>query len=129
MVFVIPFLSIYHARKNNTKVEGKKGSLLKLFPLFIFGFIAFAIIRSIGDIGASNGGEAFGIISADTWSGMYGSIKNAAVQLLVVALAGVGFMTNIKKFKGLGIKPFITGFSLAVIVGLVSFTAISLIWK
>jgi uncharacterized membrane protein YadS len=45
---------------------------------------------------------------------------------LVVALAGVGLSTNFRSFKGLGLKPFLVGLGAALIVGVVSFIAISL---
>lgn len=53
--------------------------------------------------------------------------KHWAVNFLVVALAGVGLSISFRTFKGLGVKPFIVGLGAALIVGLVSIAAISLL--
>ena len=45
----------------------------------------------------------------------------------MVALAGVGLNTSFRIFKGLGIKPFLVGLGAALIVGVVSFAAISIL--
>ena len=55
------------------------------------------------------------------------SIKSWAETLMVVALAGVGLSTNFRAFKGLGIKPFLVGLAAALVVGIVSYVAISLL--
>ena len=55
-----------------------------------------------------------------------GFFKTWAGNLLVVALAGVGLSTDFRAFRGLGIKPFIVGLGAALVVGVISFLAISL---
>ena len=47
-------------------------------------------------------------------------------HIMVVALAGVGLSTNFRSFKGLGFRPFVVGLGAAVVVGVVSFLAITL---
>lgn len=125
MAAVIPFMAFYYARKSQAK--GKKVSVAKLLPLFVLGFLAMAVLRSVGDAMVKNGGSAYGIWNAATWKGLYGTVKTWAENLLVVALAGVGLNTNFRSFKGLGIKPFLVGLSAALVVGLVSFVAILLV--
>lgn len=125
MAAVIPFMAFYYARKSQAK--GKKVSVAKLLPLFVLGFLAMAVLRSVGDAMVKNGGSAYGIWNADAWKGLYGTVKTWAENLLVVALAGVGLNTNFRSFKGLGIKPFLVGLSAALVVGLVSFVAILLV--
>ena len=46
---------------------------------------------------------------------------------MVIALTGVGLSTNFKILKGLGIKPFVVGLGAALVVGVISLTAISLL--
>ena len=46
---------------------------------------------------------------------------------MVVALAGVGLSTDVRAFRGLGIKPFLVGFGAAVAVGAISYVVISLL--
>jgi uncharacterized membrane protein YadS len=46
---------------------------------------------------------------------------------MVVALAGVGLSTSFRAFKGLGIKSSLAGLGAALIVGILSYIAISLL--
>jgi uncharacterized integral membrane protein (TIGR00698 family) len=129
MAAVIPFMAYYYSRRVQAEgaAEGKKTNPLALLPRFVLGFLAMAVIRSVGDAMINAGGNAFGLWDAETWQGIYGAIKTWAGYLLVVALAGVGLSTNFRAFKGLGMKPFIVGLCAALVVGIVSFIAITLV--
>jgi uncharacterized integral membrane protein (TIGR00698 family) len=129
MAVVIPFMAFYYARKMARQGEsaGKRTSFLKLLPLFVVGFLAVAVIRSIGDAGINAGGNAFGVWDSVAWKGIYGFVKTWAGNLLVVALAGVGLSTDFRTFRGLGIKPFLVGLCAALAVGVLSFIAITLL--
>jgi uncharacterized membrane protein YadS len=94
-------------------------------PLFVVGFLLFATIRSIGDAYLLGGGHVLGLMDGTVWSGLHGSVKQWAVNLLVVALAGVGLNTRLSLLKGLGTKPFLVGLGAATTVGFVSFCAIT----
>jgi uncharacterized membrane protein YadS len=128
MAFVIPAMAFYYATKNKeTEFKGKQTSFIKLFPLFILGFLGMAILRSLGDAGVNAGGQAFGFLSAGTWQEMINVIKGWAENFLVVALAGVGLSTRFSSFKKLGVKPFLVGLGASAAVGLISFLAIELL--
>jgi uncharacterized integral membrane protein (TIGR00698 family) len=129
MAAVIPFMAFYYARKTRRQGEfaGKRANALKLLPLFVLGFLAAAVIRSLGDAGVNAGGSAYGLWDAAAWKSIYGTIKTWAGNLLVVALAGVGLSTDFRTFKGLGVKPFLVGLAAALVVGVVSFFSISLL--
>jgi hypothetical protein len=101
----------------------------KFFPLFILGFILFAVLRSVGDLTLSQSGAALGLFDADAWTALYGGIRSWAVNFLVVALAGVGLSTRFRKLKELGFKPFLAGLGAAVVVGGVSYLLISLLGR
>jgi uncharacterized integral membrane protein (TIGR00698 family) len=129
MAAVIPFMAFYYARKTAGQGEfaGKETNFLKLLPLFVVGFLTLAVIRSIGDAGINAGANAFGLWDSAAWKGIYSFVKTWAGNFLVVALAGVGLSTNFRTFKGLGVKPFLVGLGAALVVGVVSFVAISLL--
>jgi uncharacterized integral membrane protein (TIGR00698 family) len=127
MAAVIPFMAFYYARKTNDEQSAKRTNILKLLPLFVVGFLIMAAIRSIGDAGINAGGQAFGLWDADEWEAIHGFVKTWAGNFLVVALAAVGLTTDFRTFRGLGIKPFLVGLGAALIVGAVSFIAISLL--
>jgi uncharacterized integral membrane protein (TIGR00698 family) len=128
MAVVIPFMALYYARRTDTAgdAESKGPRIVKLLPLFVIGFLLFATLRSIGDAGINAGGRAFGLWGEGAWEGLHGWIKRWAVNLLVVALAGVGLNTSARILRGLGIKPFLAGLGAALCVGGISFALISL---
>jgi uncharacterized integral membrane protein (TIGR00698 family) len=129
MAAVIPFMAFYYTSRmaDQGQSAGKKTGFAKLLPLFVIGFLFLAIVRSVGDAGISAGGRAFGLWGSAAWKGIHGFFKNWAVNLLGVALAGVGLNTRFRILKGLGVKPFIVGLGAALIVGVVSFVAITLL--
>ncbi|MGD8750694.1 MAG: putative sulfate exporter family transporter [Anaerolineales bacterium] len=129
MAAVIPFMAFYYARRTAGQVDsaGKKTNILKLLPLFVVGFLLMAVFRSLGDAGTNVGGDAFGLWDSTAWNAIHGTVKTWAGYLLVVALAGVGLGTDFRTFRGLGIKPFLVGLGAALVVGVVSFIAISLL--
>jgi uncharacterized membrane protein YadS len=53
-------------------------------------------------------------------------VQRWAVNLLIVALAGVGLKTSFGVMRGLGIKPFLVGLGAAGAVGVISFCTITL---
>ena len=130
MALVIPFMAYYYANQRvdeETEFNGQKSSILKLLPVFILGFLAMAILRSMGDAGLNANNFAFGIWAAADWKEIISTIKSWAEILLVVALAGVGLGTNFRSMKALGIKPFIVGLAASFSVGLVSYIAITVL--
>jgi len=129
MAAVIPFMAFYYARRTTREGEstGRKSRFANLLPLFVVGFLVCAVLRSIGDAGVNTGGSAFGVWNGAAWTSIYGFIKHWAVNLLGVALAGVGLNTRVRVLRGLGIKPFIVGLGAALVVGVVSVIAISLL--
>lgn len=128
MGLVIPTMAYYYGRRTNEQNRSteRNTNILKLLPLFILGFLALAVIRSVGDAGINLGASAFGIWNAESWAALISTVKSWAANFLIIALAGVGLSTNFKSFKGLGIKPFIVGLTAALAVGAISVIAISL---
>ena len=123
MAAVIPFMAYIYTRrsiKSGASSSGAKINPLKLFPMFILGFLAMAIIRSIGDAGIDGGGQAFAIFSSEVWSDIIHYIKQWSGYILATAMAGVGLGTSLATMKGLGIKPFYVGLFSATSVGVTS---------
>ncbi len=123
MIVVIPFIS-YLYLKNNLNKKNTNPSFLSMFPIFIIGFIAMGLIRSVGDYGIQSFDQAFGIFLDDQWKLIINNIKLLAEYSLAIAMAAVGLSTNLLSLRSLGIKPFYVGFSAAVSVGFVSYTGI-----
>lgn len=121
LVGVVPVLAYLHARSAHAGGERKKISLAKLFPVFVLGFLAVSLVRTVGDVGLAGGGLAFGLFQPEAWTGFAKLIgEKTAGLLLGTALAGVGLGTNFAIFKGLGWKPLLVGLVAAVLVGVAS---------
>ena len=108
-VLVFSLINLRIKRKENINSGYKKVNIAKIFPWFILGFLALAIVNSFGIIPVS--------ISAIA--------KNTSKFLMVAALAAIGLNTSFKDMKKSGINPMIHGF---VISALVVIVAIGVEW-
>ena len=88
---------------------GQKVNIVKIVPWFITGFLALAIINSIGWIPVE----------------ISGVIKGASKFLMVTALAAIGLGTSITDFKKAGLRPMFYGITIDTLVTL---TALVVIW-
>ncbi len=97
----------------------------------MLGFVAMAILRSIGDAMLSHGDLAFGIWNSGVWKGLTNQIGDVwgSRYLLGAAMAAVGLGTSFSVFKGVGFKPFIVGFMGAIVVGLMGFVMALLVGR
>jgi uncharacterized membrane protein YadS len=123
MALAIPLMAYIYINRNKTTAR-KKVSILRLFPVFILGFIAMAILRSLGDYLVLTKGLFW---NAEGWSAFYSFIKQWAGYFLAVAMAGVGLGTDIRKLKRLGPTPFFVGLFAALSVGIVSVILIKIL--
>lgn len=108
-VLAFSLINLRIKRKENINSGYKKVNIAKIFPWFILGFLALAIVNSFGIIPVS--------ISAIA--------KNTSKFLMVAALAAIGLNTSFKDMKKSGINPMIHGF---VISALVVIVAIGVEW-
>jgi len=123
MVFVVPLMALYYARKDS-QVGGKVRFSKDYFPIFILGFILLAIFRTAGDMTILGSNRlAFGILTAARWKSIVGETAKVAGILLAAAMAGVGLGTSFKSLKTLGVKPFLVGLCASFTVGVVSVIA------
>ena len=73
--------------KSQGGVAGARVSVWKLFPVFILGFIAMAILRSFGDAGSQHGGLAFGLWANADWLRSVALVSDGAGYALAMAMA------------------------------------------
>ena len=111
MVIVIPLLAHMALSKSQRNLK-----ISSIFPYFILGFIVFGLLRTFGDYyfySLNNSGSL-------EWKIFVDSAKHSAEFLLIIAMSAVGYNTNFRYFKDLGIRPFYLGFIAASVVGIVS---------
>ena len=95
-------------KEMQTESGGQKVNLLKIIPWFIGGFLALAVLNSIGCIPV----EVSGII------------KNVSKFLMVTALAAIGLGTSITDFKKAGFVPMFYGITIDTLVTLTALVVI-----
>jgi len=122
MLLVIPLLSILYYRKSEDRTE--RPGLWSMVPLFVIGFAAMSLLRTMGDMGD----PAFGFLPVETWNEVVGHVKQAAAICLGIAMAAVGLGTSLSGLKEIGLKPLGVGFFSSALVGAVSFLLISLLY-
>lgn len=130
LIAVVPIMSYYYLKKlgNNRTPNNESPRWYKLIPLFVIGFILMAGVRTIGDNGILEQGRAFGLLEPDQWKTFWTSLNTLGSKyMLGIAMAGVGLSTNLRVFKGVGIKPFYIGLAAAGTVTIVSIVMVYLL--
>ena len=123
---VIPLLTWQHQRTAGAAAGGatrRRTSWRALVPAFVLGFVAMAVVRSIGDATLARGSLALGIWDAADWAAVTSLLGDTigARWLLGAAMAAVGLNTSVAVFKGVGLTPFVVGLVGALAVGAVGF--------
>ena len=108
-VLVFAYIGVRMKRREMQTAGGQKVNLVKIIPWFIGGFLALAIVNSIGWIPAE----------------VSGVMKTASKFLMVTALAAIGLGTSITDFKKAGLAPMFYGVTIDTLVTL---TALAVIW-
>ena len=109
-VLVFAYIGTREKQKKMQEETGsKKVNILKIVPWFICGFLALAIVNSLGWIPV----------------GVSGVMKTTSKFLMVTALAAIGLSTSLTDFKKAGLKPMFYGITIDTLVTL---TALVVIW-
>lgn len=122
MVAVIPLMALLYHRGGDA-ATGPRPSLKQMVPLFVFGFVAMATLRTVGDLSEQ---PFFGLLSSERWEALIDATGTLSAWCLTIAMASVGLGTNLKRLRALGLKPSLVGLAAALIVGVVSFLLIHL---
>lgn len=125
MVGVIPLMGMLYRRRPQagSEIGSQRMRFTEMVPIFILGFLAMTAIRTIGDVGP----RPFGFLEPSTWEQAIGLFQQAAELALLLAMAGVGLGTSLRRLRLLGLRPLSVGLSAAVCVGFVSFLLIRLL--
>jgi uncharacterized integral membrane protein (TIGR00698 family) len=117
LLLVVPLLALLHARGSQAE-SARRVSFAQLVPLFILGFVAMAVVRTMGDATAARG-LAFGLLEPARWSSLTALIGEdlGARYLLGTAMAAVGLSTSVSVFRTAGLRPLLVGFAGALLVG------------
>jgi uncharacterized integral membrane protein (TIGR00698 family) len=106
-------------RMKGTKGLPKRTRYAKAVPLFLLGFLAFAMIRTIGD--------RTNLISASDWQWLIDHITQVGKFLVLVAMAGIGLNTRLGTMRQIGAKPFVVGLIASVLLAIISLLLIHIL--
>jgi uncharacterized membrane protein YadS len=68
------------------------------------------------------------VLEPAQWKAIVGFIKQVATYCLAIAMAAVGLGTSIKGLRAIGLKPLMVGLFSALLVGVVSWTLVTLLY-
>ncbi len=114
MVAVIPLMTILYHRGDSEQKATQRPKLNQMIPLFVFGFVAMALLRTLGDFGDA---PFAGLLSDAQWKSSIAFITALSSWCLTMAMASVGLGTNLKRLRSLGLKPLAAGLAAALTVG------------
>ncbi|CAM2069061.1 Putative sulfate exporter family transporter [Sulfidibacter corallicola] len=117
MGFVIVAIGLWFHRDSEAPPcpGGRSGLWLKVkrsVPLFVFGFLAMALLNSFG---------AFDALSEMTGRNLISDLTGTAKFLILMALVGVGLNTRFDKLRCLGVWPLVIGFAASLTTAVTSF--------
>lgn len=123
-IFMAPavfLIGLWYMKKKLKKVEGlsKKTKYSKAIPFFLFGFLALAIIRTIGD------GTSF--LPAFQWMWFVQQVNELGKFLVLIAMAGIGLNTRLDSMRQIGPKPFLVGLVASILLAIISLSLIYLL--
>lgn len=122
MIAVIPLMGILAARQtereapDGTRSRSGAPPLRDLVPLFVVGFVAMAVLRTVGDVGHT----PFGVLPPTAWERTIAALQATAEIALLLAMAAVGLGTTLRRLRALGFRPLTAGLVAALGVGAVS---------
>ena len=117
-ILIVPAVMIASIvyRSYTVRLTGKDASqnrnrvnILKLFPMFVLGFLGMAVLNSLGIFDLTVYGKQI-----NTW------FKELSKFLILLALSGIGLGVLFKKMKAIGFKPFVLGFAIEGILAVAS---------
>ena len=124
MVFVIGLIYARHKARHSQEANHKRVGMFSLFPKFILGFLAMALLRTLGYVP-----DLTVHLPSAAWAGdvqknfdVAALAQKAASFCLVMSMAAVGLETKVSALKRTGAKPFLAGLisSLVIILAILA---------
>ena len=106
-------------RAQNHDMTYKKAEYSRAVPLFLFGFLALAILRTIGD--------KTSFIPALQWQWVVQNVNDLGKFLVLIAMAGIGLNTRIRNMRRIGLRPFLVGLAASILLAIISLILIYLL--
>ncbi len=121
MLIVVPLLAVLYQRQAPETAGGGQ-PWHRLVPLFVLGFAAMSLLRTVGDLGDA----AFGILPRAAWESFLEAGGTLSTLCLGVAMAAVGLGTSLRGLRDIGLRPLLVGLASAALVGVMSWSLVLL---
>ncbi|MBW2427208.1 MAG: putative sulfate exporter family transporter [Deltaproteobacteria bacterium] len=121
MLAVIPAMALYFRQRRAT--GSLRSQIKQAIPLFVLGFLAMSLVRTLGDLGT----RPFGLMEPSAWVEIIDGTTWVATLCLAIAMASVGLGTSFSRLRGLGLRPLGVGFMAALLVGAMSYLLVRLL--
>lgn len=108
MAPLIVLIAWWWGRRATVAEDEVRSGAFRAFPLFVLGFLFMALLRTVGVIDRS----------------LAAPIDQVATACILVALSAVGLSTRVAQLRTIGPRPFYVGFGTAVLIAVLSLTAI-----
>jgi uncharacterized integral membrane protein (TIGR00698 family) len=120
VVFIIGVIYARSKSRHDGPVAKKKINYWKLFPMFVFGFLAMALLKTLGLLPELTVHKA-AVLGGGTWHGSVGSIGEQVSKFFItISMAGVGLETKFSAMRQTGLKPFVASlFAVLVVASLI----------
>ena len=126
-LFIAPTVLIfgYIYGRRRLSETGAKMRLRELFPMFVLGFLAMALIQTF----ASRAGLVTDAKAATegVLNGAFAAANFASRFFIMTAMAGIGLTTDIGEMRKIGLKAFYCGLAASVVVAVLSIVLILLL--
>jgi uncharacterized integral membrane protein (TIGR00698 family) len=124
VVFIVGLLNARGEAKTNGFTSKRKINYLQMFPMFVFGFLAFALARTLGWLPTLH----FNAPTFFTKPAQDPTLADWLVKFsswcIVISMAGVGLETRFHAMKQTGAKPFIAALIGVLVVATMVFVLI-----
>ncbi len=115
MLAVIPLIAVaFRAGEGEDGAGRARPSIAQVVPWFVVGFVAMALLRTLGDLGA---GSLGGVLPPQAWDGTIAAVSSVSAWCLAIAMASVGLGTDVGRLRALGWRPLGAGLCVALAVG------------
>jgi uncharacterized integral membrane protein (TIGR00698 family) len=117
---VVFILGLVYARNRARKTGSVKINYFRLFPVFVFGFLGMALLRTLGCIPEVTVHDA-AFLSAGAHTFSLGMVAEKISRFcIVISMAGVGLETKFAAMRQTGAKPFVASLiAVLVVAGMV----------
>jgi len=114
VVFIVGWLHARGEAKSKGGKAKKNINYFKLFPTFVFGFLAMALLRTMELLPVLHFGKSRFFAGGDYPLAV--TCDQISKYCIVISMAGVGLETTLTAMKQTGLKPFLASLAAALVI-------------